>query len=99
MLIVLVPLLSVAVGGSKDHAVPNSTVLFVLLHVITGAVVSTTFTIWLHRAEFPHKSVACQVRVASNVPSQWPMRLVTVETTEIVFVPLLSVAVGGSKVQ
>src|SRR5436190_939100 len=99
MLMVLVPLLSVAVGGSKNHAVPNSTVLFVLLHVITGAVVSTTFTVWLQRAlRLLQLSTACQVRVASKVPSQWPAELVTVLTTTIVLLPLLSVAVGGSKV-
>jgi len=67
MVIVLVPLLSVAVGASKVQAAPCSTVLLVLLQVITGAVVSATVTFWLHWAKLPQASVACQVRVASNV--------------------------------
>src|SRR6266568_4632105 len=96
---VLVPLLSVAVGASKVQALPNSTVLFVLLHVITGTVVSTTVTFWLQEALLPQASVACQVRVASKVLPQWLAVLVTVLTIVIVFVPLLSVAVGASKFQ
>jgi len=68
----------------------------VLLQVITGAVVSATVTFWLHWAKLPQASVACQVRVASNVVPQWPVRLVTVLTMMIVLVPLLSVAVGAS---
>ena len=46
---VLVPPMSLATGSSKAQAAPNSTVLLVLLQVITGAVVSTTLTVWLHR--------------------------------------------------
>src|SRR6267378_5709584 len=99
IVIVLVPLLSVAVGASKVQAVPNSIVLFVLLQVITGAVVSTTVTFWLQEALLPQRSVACQVRVASRVVPQWPAVLVTVLTIVIVLVSLLSVAVGRSKVQ
>src|SRR5216117_1945863 len=94
---VALPLLSVAVGASKVQAEPCSTVLLVLLHVITGAVVSTIVTFCLHCAKFPHSSVACQVRVASKVLPQWPVKLVTVLTTVIVLLPLLSVAVGASK--
>src|SRR5438552_3278840 len=90
---VLLPLLSVAVGGSKLQAAPCSTVLLVLLHVITGAVVSTIVTFWLHCAKLPHASVACHVRVASKVVPQWPVRLVTVLTTVIVLLPLLTGAV------
>src|SRR5580765_7593380 len=97
--IVAVPLLSVAVGGSKVQAVPCSTVLFVLLQVITGAVVSTIVTFWLHCEKLPQASVACHVRVASKVVPQWLVVLVTVLITVIVLLPLLSVAVGGSKVQ
>ena len=48
MVIVLVPLLSVAVGASNVQAVPHCTVLLMLLHVMTGAVVSTIVTFWLH---------------------------------------------------
>src|SRR5882724_4854893 len=99
IVIVLVPLLSVAVGVSNVQAVPNSIVLFVLLQVITGAVVSTTVTFWLQEALLPQASVACQIRVASKVVPQWPAVLVTVLTIVIVLVPLLSVAVGASKVQ
>src|SRR5215510_9251208 len=96
---VLLPLLSVAVGVSKVQAAPCSTVLLVLLQVITGTVVSTTVTVWLQRAKFPQASVACQMRVASKVVPQWPAVLVTVLTIVIVLLPLLSVAVGASKVQ
>src|SRR6266704_3296920 len=99
MVIVLLPLLSVAVGPSNVQAVPSSTLLLVLLHVITGAVVSTTVTFWLHCEKFPQASVACQVRVASKVVPQCPVLLVTVPTMEIVAVPLLSVAVGESTLQ
>ena len=48
---------------------------------------------------FPHPSVADQVRVASNVLPQCPLTFVTVARIEIVEVPLLSVAVGASKLQ
>src|SRR5882762_9767463 len=98
IVIVLVPLLSVAVGISKVHAVPASTVLLVLLQVITGALVSTTVTFWVQEALLPQPSVAIHTRVASNVVPQWPAVLVTVLTIVIVLVPLLSVAVGISKV-
>src|SRR5260370_482558 len=67
IVIVLVPLLSVAVGASKVQAVPISIVLFVLLQVITGAVVSTTVTFWLQEALLPQASVAIHTRVASKV--------------------------------
>src|ERR1041385_3915546 len=99
MVIVALPLLSVAVGASNVQATPCSTVLLVLLHVITGAVVSTTVTFWLQELLLPHASVACQVRVASKVLPQWPATLVTVLRIVIVALPLLSVAVGASKVQ
>src|SRR6478736_4053844 len=99
MVIVLLPLLSVAVGESKVQAVPCSTVLLVLLHVITGAVVSTMVTFWLHVLLLPQASVAAQVRVASSVVPQLPVTLVTMATIVIVLLPLLSVAVGASNVQ
>src|SRR5438067_7265550 len=96
---VLLPLLSVAVGASKLQAAACSTVLLVLLQLITGAVVSTTVTFWLHWAKLPQASVACQVRVASKVLPQWPVVLVTVLRIVMVLLPLLSVAVGESNVQ
>src|SRR6267378_568197 len=96
---VALPLLSVAVGASKVQGAPCSTVLLVLLHVMTGAVVSTTVTLWLQELLLPQASVACQVRVASKVLPQWPVTLVTVLRIVIVAVPLLSVAVRASKVQ
>src|SRR5215510_8245675 len=96
---VLLPLLSVAVGASKLQATPCSTVLLVLLQVITGAVVSKTVTFWLQELLLPQPSVASQVRVASNVVPQWPLTLVTVLRIVMVLLPLLSVAVGASKVQ
>src|SRR6266566_1879779 len=94
------PLLSVAVGGSKLQAAPSCTVLLVLLQLMSGAVVSMTLTVWLHWALLPQASVAAQVRVASKVLPQWPTVLVTVLTTAMaMLVPPLSVAVGASKVQ
>src|SRR6266567_1119941 len=96
---VLVPLLSVAVGASKVQMAPSSMVLLVLLQVITGTVVSATVTFWLQEALLPQASVACQMRVASKVLPQWLAVLVTVLTIVIVLLPLLSVAVGGSNVQ
>src|SRR6267154_2406472 len=100
MVIVAVPLLSVAVGRSKVQALPNCTVLLVLLvQFMTGAVVSTTVTVWLHWALLPQASVACQVRVASKVLPQWPATLVTVLRIVIVALSLLSAALGASKVQ
>src|SRR3989442_7706135 len=66
---------------------------------MTGAVVSTTVTVWLHWGLLVQASVACQVRVASKVLPQWPAVLVTVLRMVMVAVSLLSVAVGGSKVQ
>src|SRR5258705_12679347 len=96
---VALPLLSVAVGTSNVHAAPCSTVLLVLLHVITGAVVSTTVTIWLQELLLPQASVACQVRVASKVQIRRAARLVRVLRIVIVALLLLSVAVGASNVQ
>jgi hypothetical protein len=99
-IIVAVPLLSVAVGKSKFQAAPSWTILLVLLaQFITGAVVSITATVWLHVALLLQPSIAAQVRVASKVLPQWPAVFVTVLNTMIVAVPLLSVAVGGSKFQ
>src|SRR6266700_3037440 len=96
----LVPPLSVAVGWSKLQAVPSWTVLLVLLQLMTGGVEPLTFTVWLQEALLPQPSVASQVRVASKVLPQCPAVLVTVLSTVIVAAtPLLSVAVGTSKLQ
>src|SRR3569832_243981 len=67
IVIVTLLLMSVAVGASKVHAMPSCTVLFVLAQFITGAIVSTMFTVWLHCELLPHASIAEQVRVASNI--------------------------------
>src|SRR3989442_13165747 len=99
MVIMLVPLLSVAVGGSKLQAVPSCTVLLVLLQLMTGAMVAITLTVWLHWALLPQASVACQVRVASKVVFQKPAVSAEVYTLSLHVAPLLSVAVGGSKLQ
>jgi hypothetical protein len=93
-MMVLVPQVSVAVGGSKVQAVPHSTVLLAA-QMITGGVVSRTVTVWLHWAVLPQASVARQVRVAEKVLPQ--VKLVTVPTTLMLLVPQVSVAVGGSK--
>src|SRR5436190_1576381 len=99
IVIVLLPLLSVAVGASKVQAAPCSTALLVLLQVMTGAVVSTIVTFWLQVLLLPQASVAAQVRAASKVVPQCPVTLVTVLTIVMLLLPLLSVAVGASKVQ
>src|SRR5216684_2748433 len=100
MEMVAVPLLSVAVGASKLQAALSSTVLLVLPQVMTGAVVSSAVTRWLPQLLLPQASVAAQVRVASKVLPQWPAVLVTVLRMAIVGArPLLSVALGASKLQ
>jgi len=92
----LVPHPSLSVGASKLHALPTSTVLSGL-QVRLGAVVSTTVTVWLHWATFPHASVALQVRVALRVCPHNP--LVSVLKIVTTFVPPTSVALGASKLQ
>src|SRR5206468_6537264 len=68
-------------------------------HVMVGGVESTTVTFWLHSAVLPEASVARQVRVASKVLPQWPVKLVTVLAMVMVTLPQASLAVGGSKDQ
>src|SRR5206468_1964169 len=98
MVIVTFPHVSLAVGGSKAQALVHSTVLLGT-QVMAGGVWSSTVTFWLQSAVFPQASVARQVRVASKVLPQWPVRLVTVLRMVTVTVPQLSLAVGGSKAQ
>ena len=88
---------STALGGSKLQLLPHGTLLFVA-HVITGGVVSTTVTIWLHDALLEQQSVACQVRVTT---SEQAVPLVIVPVAVIVtFVPQqTSEAEGVSKLQ
>src|SRR5262245_33155084 len=69
MVMVTVPQVSVALGGSKLHALVHSTDLLPS-QVIAGLVVLTTGTFWLHSAVLPQASVARQVRVASKVLPQ-----------------------------
>src|SRR2546428_14097217 len=69
------------------------------LQSITGAVVSTTVTVWLHWALLVQASVGWEVRGAGKVLRHWRAALVTVIRMVMVAVPLLSVAVGASKVQ
>src|SRR5712664_528914 len=98
MVMVALPQVSLAVGASKAQLLVHSTILSGT-QLMVGLVVSTTVTFWLQSAVLPQASVACQVRVASKVLPQWPAVLVTVLTIVMMLVPLLSVAVGGSKVQ
>src|SRR6266496_866250 len=98
MVMVTVPQVSLAVGGSKVQMLPYSTVLFGT-QVIVGLVVSITVTFWLQSAVLPQASVARQVRVASKVLPQCPVRLVTVLRTVMVTLPQVSVAVGVSNDQ
>src|SRR2546423_8001201 len=98
MVMVAVPQVSVAVGGSKDQALVHSTALSGT-QVMVGLVVSTTVTFWLPSAVLPQASVARQVRVASKVLPQWPAVLVTVLRMVIVALPQVSLALGASKDQ
>src|SRR5205809_7913765 len=98
MMMVTVPQVSLAVGGSKVQVLAYSTVLLGT-QVMVGGVVSTTVTFWLQSAVLPQASVARQVRVASKVLPQWPVVLVTVLTMMRVTLPQVSLAVGGSKDQ
>src|SRR5439155_23194666 len=58
----LVQQASVAEGGSKVQALPQTTVLLVA-QTSSGGVVSTMVTVWLHVAELLQQSVACQYLV------------------------------------
>src|SRR5436190_853613 len=98
MMMVTVPQVSLAVGGSKVQVLAYSTDLLGT-QVMVGWVVSTTVTVWLQSAVLPQASVACQGRVESKVLPQCPAVLVTVLRMVMVTVPQVSVAVGGSKVQ
>src|SRR5260370_36406080 len=100
MLMVAVPLLSVALGASRVKALPNCAVLLLLpVQFITGAVVSTTVTVWLHWALLLQASVACQVRSAARRVGQERTALWSAHHLKKEAVPLLSVALGASKVQ
>ena len=69
MVMVALPQVSLAVGGSKFQTLPHSTVLLVA-QVMLGGVVSSTVTVWLHIAVLVLVSVAIHVRVASKVVPQ-----------------------------
>src|SRR2546423_12405981 len=98
MVIVTLPQVSLAIGGSKVQALVHSTVLFGT-QAMVGGVVSSTVTVWLQSAVLPQASVARQVRVAAKVLPQWPVRLVMVPTMVMVTLPQVSLAVGASKFQ
>src|SRR5258705_9514476 len=86
--IVTVPLLSVAEGGSKLQGAPTCTILLVLLEQsMTGGTVSMTLTVWLQVALLLQASIACQTRMASKVSPQWPTVLVSVLKIVIVTWP------------
>src|SRR5439155_1590556 len=97
-LMVTLPQVSVAVGASKDQGLVHSTILLGT-QVMVGGVCASIPTFWLQSAVLPQASVARQVRVASKVLPQWPVRFVTVLTMVMVAVPQVSVAVGASKDQ
>src|ERR1041385_9228245 len=98
MVMVTVPQVSLAVGGSKVQALVHSTVLLPM-QVMVGGVVSTTVTFWLQSAVLPQASVARHVRVASKVLPQCPVKLVTVLRMVMVALPQVSLALGVSKDQ
>src|SRR5260370_42024051 len=88
---------STALGRSKLQLLLQGTFLFVA-QVMTGGVVSTTVTVWLHVALLEQQSVACHVRV---IASEQAVPLVVVPVTVMVtLVPQpTSEAVGASKLQ
>jgi len=93
-----VPQLSMAVATPVVLVVVTAGQSSVTLagQVITGAVVSTNVTVWLHWAVFPQASVARQMRVAIKVLPQPALVVVLRMLSE--FVPHVSVTVGTSKV-
>src|SRR6266850_1395302 len=85
---------SVAEGASNVHTSPHST-MRLLAQVMSGAVVSTTVMVWLHEALLLQLSVACQVRMASNVFPHSALVIVPVMVI-VAFVPSqTSVAEGA----
>jgi hypothetical protein len=92
---VTLPQLSEAVGGSKLQGRPHSTVLFDE-QLIVGGVVSMTVTVWLHGVGLPQASVVIQMRVTVE-PQLAPF--VTVLVTVVVTLLQPSEAVGASKLQ
>src|SRR5256885_126870 len=88
---------STALGASKVQLSPHDTLLFVA-QVMTGGMVSTTVTVWLHDALLEQQSVARQVRVTAReqavplviVPSSTMFTLVPQQTSD---------AEGTSKLQ
>src|SRR5689334_20255030 len=85
-----------AVGGSKSHARPHSTIRLET-HVSTGGVVSMMVMVWLQVAELLQLSVACQVRVCAKVLPHSGVTML-VRTTIVTFVPsAMSSALGASK--
>jgi hypothetical protein len=90
---------SLAVGRSKLHGVPHSTV-FSPAQLSEGGVVSTTVTVWLQVERLVQASSASQVRVALKVLPQKPARFVTVLIIRTVgAASQLSAALGASKLQ
>src|SRR5207247_994916 len=69
IMMVALPQVSLAVGGSKDQVLVHSTVLLGT-QVMVGGVWSSTVPVWLHSAVLPQASVARQVRVLSKVLPQ-----------------------------
>jgi hypothetical protein len=96
---------SKAVGASKLHAVPHSTVLLVA-HISTGGLVFSTVTVWLQVALLPQASVISQVWVMIcgqtplvTVPVGVMSTLVTTPVAVITLLPQQVAASGGSNVQ
>ena len=91
---------SVAVGRAKVTTAPlgpvQELVMFVEQPLITGAVVSTTVTVWLQLAVLPQASVALQVWIALKVLPH--KALVVAPTMVMVLVPQVSLVVGASNV-
>jgi hypothetical protein len=87
-----------AVGAVGDQVELHCTVKL-LPQVMTGGVLSTTATVWLHVIELLQQSVACQVRVMICGHNE-PAFVIVLTMVTVRFVPQqLSSAVGGSKVQ
>src|SRR5437763_560401 len=98
MAMVALPQVSLAVGASNDQVLVHSTDLLPT-QVMLGWVWSSTVTFWLQLAVLPQASVARELRVASKVLPQRPVRLVTVPRMVMVALPQVSLAVGVSNDQ
>src|SRR5260370_15905982 len=93
MVIGFVPQVSLAVGVPKSSAVPHSLVWLAGQKVKVGLVVSTVAMVWLQVLVSAQPTSATQARLTIECFPQ--LKMVKALRTLIVFVPELSLLVGG----